>query len=193
MALFGKGKKEEDLIVSYGVVYKGGHPDYPKEKIGKIEFKVFKDRFELLPTMGTRKWFQGLIIPYTRVLDLQIVQRQLGTVEGILGGLNSRQLNQANNIHITYENEQGQEVLLRLEMLSGITVMGQATKCLELEDRLRVNGVRDKFKQRPTESAGNVPEDDIPSQIEKLAGLRNKGILSEEEFETKKADLLSRM
>ncbi len=35
--------------------------------------------------------------------------------------------------------------------------------------------------------------EDIPSQIEKLAALRDSGILTEEEFQTKKAELLSRM
>jgi hypothetical protein len=37
-----------------------------------------------------------------------------------------------------------------------------------------------------------VPED-IPSQIGKLAGLRDAGVLSEAEFEAKKTELLSRM
>jgi hypothetical protein len=122
----------------------GGHPEYPKAKHGKIAFKVFEDHFELIPTMGTKKWFRGLVIPYDRVLDLQIVQRQVGTVEGILGGLDSRQLNQANNIHISYEADSDEMVLLRLEMLSGITVMGQAKKCQEFEDRLRAHHIREK-------------------------------------------------
>ncbi|MCH5348403.1 MAG: SHOCT domain-containing protein [Oscillospiraceae bacterium] len=34
---------------------------------------------------------------------------------------------------------------------------------------------------------------DIPEQIEKLAELKDKGILSEEEFQTKKTELLSRL
>ncbi|MCH5349196.1 MAG: SHOCT domain-containing protein [Oscillospiraceae bacterium] len=39
----------------------------------------------------------------------------------------------------------------------------------------------------------NAPQPDIADQIEKLAHLRDKGIITEEEFQTKKADLLSRM
>jgi hypothetical protein len=38
-----------------------------------------------------------------------------------------------------------QEILLGLEMLTGVTVMGPATKCREVEDRLRTLGVREKF------------------------------------------------
>jgi len=37
------------------------------------------------------------------------------------------------------------------------------------------------------------PPDDIPGQIEKLAALRDKGIVTAEEFERKKKDLLDRM
>lgn len=38
-----------------------------------------------------------------------------------------------------------------------------------------------------------APVDDIPAQIQKLAGLRDAGILSADEFEAKKAELLARM
>ena len=37
------------------------------------------------------------------------------------------------------------------------------------------------------------PADDIPTQIQKLASLRDAGILTEEEFATKKAELLAKM
>lgn len=45
-------------------------------------------------------------------------------------------------------------------------------------------------------SDSDVPKEtsgDIPSQIEKLAELKDKGIITEEEFQTKKQDLLSRI
>ena len=38
-----------------------------------------------------------------------------------------------------------------------------------------------------------APGDDIFAKLERLAGLRDKGILSEEEFAAKKAELLSRL
>lgn len=38
-----------------------------------------------------------------------------------------------------------------------------------------------------------APQPDIADQIEKLAQLRDKGIITEEEFQAKKTDLLSRM
>ena len=84
----------EKPIGSYKVTYKGGLTKYPKAKVGGIEFNMFNDRFELKPAMGS-KWFEGETIQYKDVSDLKIVERQVGTAEGILGGLNSRQLNQA--------------------------------------------------------------------------------------------------
>jgi hypothetical protein len=188
--IFGKKEKPTDLLCDYSVVYKGGHPDYPKSKAGMIDFYTCPDRFEFTATMGSKDWFKGLVIPFNTISDLQIVQRQVGTVEGIFGGLDSRQLNQPNNIHITYMSNE-QEVTLRLEMLSGVTVMGQAQKCLEFEDRLKTNSIRSKFIQ--TNSKAGQNETDIPSQIEKLASLMEKGILTKDEFDNKKADLLAKM
>ena len=44
-----------------------------------------------------------------------------------------------------------------------------------------------------TESAQNNNNIDITEQIEKLSQLKDKGIITEEEFQTKKADLLARL
>ena len=95
------------------------------------------------------------------------------------------------NIHIIYEAG-GMEIVLRLEMLTGVTVMAQAGKCREFEDRLRNLGVRQKF-QTAVEAQPGSGQDDIPDQLRKLAALRDDGILSEEEFQSKKAALLERL
>ena len=186
-------KHEEGQIDSYEVVYRGGLPEYPKEKAGTITFNLFDDCFQLVPAFTSKDWFSDLTIPYNTVLNLQIVQRQVGTLEGILGGLDSRQLNQANNIHITYRERGGETLILRLEMLTGLSVMGQAKKCLELEDRLRTHGIRGKFCSAPIRESRNESKGDIPTQIEKLAALRDKGIISLDDFNSKKTELLSRI
>jgi hypothetical protein len=193
MGFFSRQPPEQGLIDSYGVVYQGGLPEYAKEKAGKIDFKVFSDRFEFLPTLSTKTWFSGLTIPYSSVTDLQVVQRTVGTLEAILGGLDSKQLNQANNIHITFRSIRGDDLVLRLEMLSGITVMGQAKKCLELMDRLKIHRVTEQFQAAQAKQTQHEQSMDIPEQIGKLASLRDKGVLSEDEFIAKKAELLSRL
>jgi hypothetical protein len=185
------------VLQKYSVIYRGGHPDYPKAKAGGINLEILGDRFELKPTIGTRGWFRGLIIPYSSVADVEIVDRQVSTFEGILGGLDSRQLNQKNNIHIVY-SERSLEIVLRLEMMTGISVMGQAAKCRELDDRLRNLGVRQQFRgsaPTPEPGTGGVPppQTDVMDQLRKLGELRDAGVLTPEEFAAKKAQLLDRL
>lgn len=179
-------------IETYDVIYKGGLSEYPKEKPGAIRFHILDKEFSLMPTIGTKAWFAGLSIPYKNITKLSIEQRTVSSLEGILGGLDSRQLNQANNIHITFYPADNHELLLRLEMLSGFTVMGQARKCLELMDRIKSHNIFDQFRSEQKSAAPNGPQTPI-ELIEKLAGLRDKGLLTPDEFERKKADLLSRM
>jgi hypothetical protein len=197
MGLFSKRSPEEESALEvYKVVYKGGHPDLPKAKTGEIRLLLTPEAFQLHPTIGSQKFWNRLDIPYQDVIDLQIVARQVSTLEAVVGGLDSRQLNQDNNIHIAYVDGSGNQLTLRFEMLTGITVQGQAKKCRELEDRLRNLGIRDKFRGTPAPATATAPppgNGDIADQIAKLANLRDQGILSDHEFETKKAQLLDRL
>lgn len=183
---------EEQIVGVYDVTYKGGLPEYPQSRLGKIQMKIGADCFTFIPTLGTKKWFSGLTIAFKTISDVQVVQRQVNTLEGILGGLDSRQLNQANNIHITFRSADDRKLVLRLEMLSGLTVMGQAAKCLEFEDRLRTAGIRRHFLPASASSAA-LSTNGIPEQIERLADLRDRGLITALEYDTKKAELLSRM
>lgn len=58
-------------------------------------------------------------------------------------------------------------------MLTGTTIFNQAAKCKELMDLLR--------------------REDVLAQVEKLAKLKEAGVLSEEEFNAKKAVLLEKL
>lgn len=71
-------------------------------------------------------------------------------------------------------------------MLSGVSVMGQAKKCKELEDRLRNSGVYEKFSAS-RENSGSV---DISEELTKLAELHNQGAISQVEFKRAKSKLL---
>lgn len=184
--MFGK-KTTAGSLRDYEVIYLGGHPDYPKKKAGGITFSIMPDYFFLQPTTGSKNWFKEYKIPYSSISNFEIVQRTVSTVEGLLGGVNSRQLNQANNIQITYLSDTGAEIVLRLEMITGVTVMGQAQKCNELMDLLRTNAILSKFAAKP--SAPPEPSD-ISDEIKKLADLHTQGILTDEEFAAKKKQLL---
>lgn len=185
------------VLEKYTVNYRGGLPAYPTSHSGGIDFVVTPDAFVLRPQLGSKSWFAGLTIPFASVTSFEIAQRQVSTFEGILGGLDSRQLNQANNIHIGLRAD-GQDLVLRLEMISGLFVMAQAGKCLELMDHLRARGILKKFAgsqaiEKPKVTIDSPkPAPDAIDQITRLAALRDQGILSNEEFEAKKAELLSR-
>ena len=58
------------------------------------------------------------------------------------------------------------------------------------------NGVVNYIRENMGETAAvpaSAPAEDIPAQIQKLAALKDQGILTEEEFTSKKAELLARM
>lgn len=129
-------------LATYTVVYRGGLPGLPKAKAGGITFRIWPDRFELTGKRGSDRFWTDMVIPYSSVSDFTITDRHVSTFEAIAGGLNSRQLNQRNNIHIAFTNDDGLELVLRLEMLTGITVMGQTKRCAELLDLLRVNNIK---------------------------------------------------
>lgn len=184
MGLFTKKEQPKGTLKKYSVLYLGGHPDNPK-KIYNIDFYVTNDRFELNSAYGEKK-FHSLIIPYESCKNFEIVQRQVTTAEGLLGGINSRQLNQANNIHITYSDEQQRELIVRLEMITGVTVMGQASQCAQLMDFLKAQGILDKIVKPSQQSNPN----NAVGEIVKLKGLLDSGAITEEEFKVMKAKLI---
>jgi hypothetical protein len=175
-------------LAEYRVTYKGGLPELPKAKIGGIELKIWPDRLTLDPTTASKKFWQSLAIPYAAVSDLQIVRRQVGTGEAILAGVNAQNLAQDNNIHITYQNAAGQPIILRVEMLTGITVQGQAKKCAEFNDLLNAHSIRRAFAAPP---ATPSPIGSLADELAKLQQLLQAGALSTDEFERAKARLLN--
>ena len=192
MGLFSRKKKDEGLLEKYNVTYKGGRPENPKSLNGKIEMKLYSDHFEFAPTMGSKKKWQPYEIPYNTISKLEYVKRELGKLEALatIGG-GARDIQTLNNINITHQTDSG-ELLLRMEMLTGVHVAVQAQKCQELDDKLRVHGIRSQFIQEE-KSAPAAAAPDIPQQIEKLGDLLEKGLINQEEYDEKKSDLLSRI
>ncbi|MBS6666867.1 MAG: SHOCT domain-containing protein [Eubacterium sp.] len=166
--------------------------------------------FYLKPTIGTNDWFEEMAIPYAKIKSLEIVERKISNTEWLLSSSDSdmKAMEQKNNIEIEYEDVDGNEQFIRLEMLTGISIYGQAKKCVEFMDVLRQNGILKKFagnhnaaqnmqgQQMSGVQAGETQAangDVILEQIEKLAGLKEKGILSEEEYQQKKSELLAKL
>ena len=180
----------EGALTRYGVSYVGGLIQYPKRKSGEIGLNIMENSFILKPTSGAG-WFEQMEIPYDSVHDLQIVKRTVSAAEGLMSS-NSADLATDNTIEITYINPENIETVLRLEMLTGLTVNGTAVKCKEMIDFLRQKQILPRLLKKNQAAAAPV-QDDIPAQIQKLNALKEAGILTDEEFQAKKADLLAKM
>lgn len=183
----------EGAIIRYEVIYLGGLPEYPKAKHGSaVGMNVMPDKFVFTKTGTSKDWFTEYEISYQNISEITIEKRTISNAEMLLGGGNDPNQQQENNICIAFETPDGQDLMLRVEMLTGTTIYGQATKCREFMDVLRQNGILKMFKQNAAAAPASA-QPDVLAQIEKLAGLKAAGILSEEEFESKKADLLAKL
>lgn len=183
----------DGAIIRYSVIYLGGLAEYPKKQSGEIGFNILPDKFVLKATSAS-KWFEGLEIPYSKVKEFKIVPRTVSNTEMLLAATstNMDSLKQENNINITYDDENGHEVMLRIEMLTGISVYGQAGKCREMLDVLRQNNILNQLNKSSNPQPA-VQADDPFEQIKKLQELKELGVLSDEEFNSKKAELLAKI
>lgn len=189
----------DGAIIRYTVIYKGGFEQKPQKKSDALSLglNVLPDKFVIKPELlAKQQWFgeTNVEVPYAAVKKFEIVKRQVSTAEAMLSSNgDTKSLEQENNIEITYTDDSGKERKLRMEMLTGTTVYGQAGKCREMMDLLRENEILAIFEKNITPA--NVPQGgvDIADQISKLATLKEQGILSDEEFAAKKAELLAKM
>lgn len=188
----------EGAIIRYQVVYKGGFSKKPQKKTDSLALglNIMEDSFIFKPeSLAKKQWFgeENFVIPYDKVIKFEIVKRQVSTAEALLSSNGeTKSLEQLNNINISYIDDEGAEQMARVEMLTGTTVYGQAAKCQELVDLLREKKILSKLNKEKSESAQSTG-DDVLAQIEKLASLKEKGLLSEDEFNLKKAALLERL
>lgn len=188
----------EGAIIKYEVTYKGGFPKKPQKKSDAVWFglNIMEDSFIFKPELQAKKdWFgeENFVIPYDKVTKFEIVKRQVSMTEAMLSSNgDTKSLEQLNNINISYIDGEGAEQMARVEMLTGTTVYGQAAKCQELVDLLREKKILSKLNKEKSESAQSAG-DDVLTQIEKLASLKEKGLLSEDEFNQKKAVLLEKL
>ena len=157
----------EGAIIRYEVIYLGGLPEYPKAKHGNaIGLNVMPDKFAFTKTGTSKDWFEGYEIPYQNITDLTIEKRTISNAEMLLGGGNDPNQQQENNICITFKTSDDTELLLRVEMLTGVTIYGQATKCREFMDVLRQNNILKIFKQNQTPTEASNSQPNVLEQLE---------------------------
>ncbi len=185
---------QEGGLKRYEVTYRGGHPEYPMSKEVKkypyILMDVMPDRFSFLPKDLSKPWFPGFELPYSQIISIELVEHAISTTESLLGsGNNNSDLRQKNVIEITYVDKNGDEYVLRNEMLTGTTIMGQARVCLEMMDLLRANKILKLFRGKETSEVSSS-QADTAEQLKKFKDLLDSGIITQEEFDAKKKQLL---
>ncbi len=152
---------------------------------------IMQDSFYFKPTITAKEWFTDLEIPYDKVKKFELVKRTVGNAETFLSGssADAAALATLNTMAITYDDENGNEVYLKMEMLTGISVQGQARKCEEMMDILRIN----KIWQRLNKETGSAKQENTLSEadeLKKFKELLDSGIISQEEFDAKKKQIL---
>lgn len=180
----------EGAIIRYEVTYNGGLPQYPKEKAGAIGLNIMPDSFILKKTIGTKDWFEDFEITYDSIQSFEITKRQAGNWEMMLSSdsASARATEVDNVLAITYLDENGTEILLRLEMLSGFSVYNQDKKCQEMLDVLRQNKILNRLNKKASAEKSAVSSAD---ELKKYKELLDSGIISQEEFDAKKKQLLN--
>ena len=194
---FGGDKNKEEMmplegaLIRYDVAYLGGLPEYADSKgDGLLGMNLMEDRFVFTDTFQSRAWFCGYCIPYNSVTGITLEERNMSNAEAVLSFAADLHTQQANNICISFRNTHGVELMLRLAMRTGGTIYKQAAKCREFMDILRQYGIMTAIKEQQ-QTAPQQP--DILDQIERMAQLRDAGILTEEEFTQKKTQLLEKL
>lgn len=185
-------KPLDGALIRYEVTYVGGLDSVAKAKSGAWGMNVMPDGLLFRVTMTTKDWLTNLDIPYSYMTDIRIEKRTISTGEMLLGAGDSANQEQENNIVIEYTTPDDKREILRVEMLTGVTIFNQAAKCREFMDLLKKNKILDLI-QKKSESGSNSGGGDILAQIEKLSKMKESGILSEEEFVQKKEELLAKL
>lgn len=182
----------EGAYIRYEVTYISGVDSIPKAKAGSIGLNIMPDRFAFRITYTSKDWFTDMDIPYDQITDIRIEKRNITTAEMLMGGGNDANQQQENNIVIEYTDENNKKRTLRTEMLTGVTIYNQAAKCREFMDLLRQHDILEQIeaKKNAKKSGGEV---DVVAQIEKLAKLKEAGVITEEEFQAKKGALLEKI
>ena len=128
--------------------------------------------------------FPELWIPYNCVSEFKISRDGLSLWRSsTMAYFNDRM------IDIFYFNNEGEKATIKVEIPCPPFIFIPFTVRQELKAVMNEHGIFDKFASAKVANSS----DEILSQIEKLAEMHKSGILTDEEFQAKKAELLSRI
>lgn len=180
----------EGAFIKYKVIYLGGLEGLTKS-IYNIGLNIMEDRFVLKPDHASLGKIDTIEIPYVTIEELRIVERTLSTAELLLTN-DAKGLVQENNIEIRYmDATTSHEIVLRLEMLTGLTPASQAGSCREMMDLLRQKRILKLIGDNTKEVSEQAASTSYLDDLAKLAELKNQGIITEEEFQLQKQKIMN--
>ena len=170
------------LLRQYRVNYVSGLKNVPKIQ-RKLSLLLHSEGFVI-----SGKRFPFIWIPYQSVVDFKL-SNGCGSYWSYAGAFD---IFHEKMIHIGYSNQYNEITNLKLEMaVSSFYAMPNYKASSELFSFINTSGISARFNV--SKPLSPEPQADIYSQIEKLAELHHAGILTDEEFAAKKAELLKRI
>ena len=130
------------------------------------------------------------IFPQRLVIDTNGIVRVYDTLDHQIGGVSQQQ---GGNDSLTFNSQYGSFSISSLPLVSGGAEAKEVTEPLQQNIENLKQPDTTAPSTQPPYSQDTQSANDILGLIEKLAQLRDAGILTEDEYNSKKSDLLSRL
>jgi len=184
-------KMVDSVHTSAQCQYMGGHPDWGTSGKGTLEVNNDKVNFKsgLLGIGGFQipiKDVKGCSLQTQEQISHDVTLSRLLLFGVFAFGMKKKKVDTTRYLVITY-TQNGIENSIVFQSDS-VDILSSAI----MKARQVYAKNHPEVQQQQTKS-DNTQADDIPTQIKKLSDLKDQGILTKEEFETKKKDLLSKM
>ena len=178
----------ENIIFQQTATYKGGIPRYPKASEDSGIAFILDNSFVFYDQQIQFK------LSFKQILDAKLDFFQMSGVRGFLAfGDGGRQLQQTKNtIELNFIDDNKIERSAKFQIHGAFTISGEEVKAREFLNHL-LEFKAHFMKSNNQSLSQNKPQLDNFSKLEKLKQLKDKGIISDTEFETKKKQLLDEM
>ena len=171
----------DSLLFEVGAAYEGGHPQFVHGATGKLLLQQ-----DLLEFKSREVSFT---IPISDVVGCELQPQQFSLLRTMFAA-EARSLQMETNMaHVTC-NIGGLPYELRFHIHGALTIPGESKKARAFRDILYT---RQQCFARPANEVEAPTHAAIPAEIRELARLHDDGILTDEEFGRKKAELLARL
>lgn len=169
------------LLATYRVIYMGGIPGFPGI-LGRSQLSLYENGFSLSSEKLGCHFFH-----YSNVINFKTIrERSSYATASSAASFGQR------HIHIQYVDENEETHAILLEMFSSVFLPKQAADCKAMLDLMGRNHIFKQFRSANSATPTSASSD-ILAQIERLAALHQSGALTDEEFQSKKTELLNKL